>query len=128
MTPDLKPMTLSFLAFPPELRNRVYELLLAETCKFNRAISPSHHVPEDGRYALGVYSDDESNDDSDTEMDDVSMTEEEAMELEERSQVPDLQKVNVSLVAAFMMTPRPRATSTPGQTETSVNPWGAASA
>ena len=86
MMPELKPMTLSFLVFPPELRNRVYELLLAETCPFNRAIFPSHHVPEDGRYAPEDDDDDDgcdSSDDSDVEMYGAPMTEEEIMELEE---------------------------------------------
>jgi hypothetical protein len=80
-------MTLSFLAFPPELRNQVYELLVAENCKFSRANFPSHHVPEDGMYDPDVDSDDDDdsdgNDDSDMEMDDAPIIEEEAMELGE---------------------------------------------
>ncbi|KAK4449830.1 hypothetical protein QBC34DRAFT_83510 [Podospora aff. communis PSN243] len=86
LMPDLKPMTLSFLDFSPELRNRVYELLVVKESTFNRAGFPNSHRPEDGIYDSDSSNDDvneNDEDDSDTDMEDAPISQEEAMDLEE---------------------------------------------
>jgi hypothetical protein len=100
LMPNLKPMTLSYLDLPSEIRNQVYGLLDVEESNIRRAGFPTQHVPEDGMYsdddAGHGHDDDDMNDvstsnsdsdsdssDSDIDMEYAPVSSEEVVELEE---------------------------------------------